>query len=66
MLRRPIAWNRSAARTQDTIYDKFVQLAAEKARARIVGSPQDPATQQGPQACPLPPLHSTYPPTYSL
>ncbi len=38
---------------QDTVYDRFVELAAERARKRVLGDPYDPKTQQGPQAsCP--------------
>ena len=34
---------------QDTVYDRFVELAAERARKRVLGDPYDPKTQQGPQ-----------------
>ena len=34
---------------QENIYDKFVQKSVELAKKRVVGSPQDPNTQQGPQ-----------------
>lgn len=33
----------------ESIYDKFVEKAREKAAARIVGNPFDPQTAQGPQ-----------------
>ncbi len=32
------------------MYDRFVELAAERARKRVVGDPYDAKTQQGPQA----------------
>ncbi len=32
------------------MYDRFVELAAERARKRVLGDPYDPKTQQGPQA----------------
>ncbi|KAF5205373.1 Aldehyde dehydrogenase family 2 member c4 [Thalictrum thalictroides] len=35
---------------QEGIYDRFVQKAAEKAKAWVVGDPFDPLTLQGPQA----------------
>ncbi|CAF4825264.1 unnamed protein product [Pieris macdunnoughi] len=34
---------------QDKIYDKFVEMSAERAKRRIVGNPFDPKTEQGPQ-----------------
>ncbi|CAG2107415.1 unnamed protein product, partial [Medioppia subpectinata] len=33
----------------ENIYDKFVQRSVELAKARVVGDPTDPKTQQGPQ-----------------
>lgn len=34
---------------EESIYDKFVEFSAEKAKQRIVGDPFDPKTEQGPQ-----------------
>jgi aldehyde dehydrogenase (NAD+) len=34
---------------QDKVYDEFVSRLADKARARRLGDPFDPATEQGPQ-----------------
>jgi len=34
---------------QEAVYDRFVELAAERARKRVLGDPYDPKTQQGPQ-----------------
>ena len=34
---------------QEGVYDKFVQKSVELAKKRVVGCPQDPDTQQGPQ-----------------
>ncbi|XP_026741406.1 aldehyde dehydrogenase, mitochondrial [Trichoplusia ni] len=34
---------------EDKIYDKFVELAAERAKRRVVGDPFKPETEQGPQ-----------------
>jgi len=34
---------------QDTIYDKFVALSAERAKRRTVGSPWEDSNEQGPQ-----------------
>ncbi|CAJ0955828.1 unnamed protein product [Ranitomeya imitator] len=34
---------------EDSIYDEFVQRSVERAKRRIVGSPFDPTTEQGPQ-----------------
>jgi aldehyde dehydrogenase (NAD+) len=34
---------------EDTIYDRFVQKSADRARKRTVGDPFNPATEQGPQ-----------------
>lgn len=34
---------------EDTIYDEFVRRSVERAKRRIVGSPFDPSTEQGPQ-----------------
>lgn len=34
---------------QDAIYDEFVERSVERAKARVVGNPFDPKTEQGPQ-----------------
>ncbi|KAM8973995.1 retinal dehydrogenase 2 [Pelodytes ibericus] len=34
---------------EDSIYDEFVQKSVDRAKRRIVGSPFDPTTEQGPQ-----------------
>uniref|UniRef100_A0A3Q2CHE8 aldehyde dehydrogenase (NAD(+)) n=2 Tax=Cyprinodon variegatus TaxID=28743 RepID=A0A3Q2CHE8_CYPVA len=34
---------------EDSIYDEFVRRSVERAKRRIVGSPFDPTTEQGPQ-----------------
>lgn len=34
---------------EDKIYDKFVEMSAERAKRRVVGDPFDPNTEQGPQ-----------------
>ncbi|KAM5172370.1 retinal dehydrogenase 2 isoform 3-T3 [Mantella aurantiaca] len=34
---------------EDSIYDEFVRRSAERAKRRVVGSPFDPTTEQGPQ-----------------
>ncbi|KAJ2949627.1 hypothetical protein O0L34_g15551 [Tuta absoluta] len=34
---------------EDKIYDKFVELSAERAKRRVVGNPFDPNTESGPQ-----------------
>nr|XP_021201072.2 aldehyde dehydrogenase, mitochondrial [Helicoverpa armigera] len=34
---------------EDKIYDKFVELSAERAKRRVVGDPFKPDTEQGPQ-----------------
>ena len=34
---------------EDSIYDAFVEKSVTRARARVVGNPLDPATEQGPQ-----------------
>ncbi|KAL0820991.1 hypothetical protein ABMA28_005640 [Loxostege sticticalis] len=34
---------------EDKIYDKFVELSAERAKRRVVGDPFDPNTESGPQ-----------------
>lgn len=34
---------------EEPIYDEFVQRSVERAKKRIVGSPFDPTTEQGPQ-----------------
>ncbi|KAF9797089.1 hypothetical protein SFRURICE_013556, partial [Spodoptera frugiperda] len=34
---------------EDKIYDKFVEMAAERAKKRVVGDPFKPETEQGPQ-----------------
>eukprot|EP00960_Hanusia_phi_P071670 767601-Hanusia_phi.AAC.1 len=34
---------------QESIYDKFVELATQQSKARVVGDPTNPATMQGPQ-----------------
>ncbi|XP_068622791.1 aldehyde dehydrogenase, mitochondrial [Battus philenor] len=34
---------------EDSIYDKFVELSAERAKKRVVGDPFDASTEQGPQ-----------------
>ena len=34
---------------QEGVYDRFVELAVEKARRRVVGDPFDEGTQQGSQ-----------------
>ncbi|XP_049871420.1 aldehyde dehydrogenase, mitochondrial [Pectinophora gossypiella] len=34
---------------EDKIYDKFVEMSAERAKRRVVGNPFDPKTEQGPQ-----------------
>eukprot|EP00960_Hanusia_phi_P064952 765966-Hanusia_phi.AAC.6 len=34
---------------QESIYDKFVELATQQSKARVLGDPTDPATVQGPQ-----------------
>lgn len=34
---------------EEPIYDEFVQRSVERAKRRVVGSPFDPTTEQGPQ-----------------
>lgn len=34
---------------EEPIYDEFVRRSVERAKRRIVGSPFDPTTEQGPQ-----------------
>lgn len=34
---------------EEPIYDEFVRRSVERAKRRIVGSPFDPMTEQGPQ-----------------
>ncbi|KAI5651557.1 aldehyde dehydrogenase family domain-containing protein [Phthorimaea operculella] len=34
---------------EDKIYDKFVEMSAERAKRRVVGNPFDPKTESGPQ-----------------
>lgn len=34
---------------EEPIYDEFVRKSVERAKRRIVGSPFDPTTEQGPQ-----------------
>ncbi len=34
---------------EESIYDKFVEAAAERAKKRTVGNPFDPKIDQGPQ-----------------
>lgn len=34
---------------EESIYDEFVRRSVERAKRRIVGSPFDPTTEQGPQ-----------------
>lgn len=34
---------------EETIYEEFVRRSVERAKRRIVGSPFDPTTEQGPQ-----------------
>ncbi|KAM9312611.1 retinal dehydrogenase 2 isoform 3-T3 [Gastrophryne carolinensis] len=34
---------------EDSIYDEFVRRSVERAKRRVVGSPFDPTTEQGPQ-----------------
>lgn len=34
---------------EDSIYDEFVRKSVERAKRRVVGSPFDPTTEQGPQ-----------------
>lgn len=44
---------------EESIYDEFVRRSVERAKRRIVGSPFDPTTEQGPQVratCPSPQL----------
>ena len=38
---------------QAGIYEEFVKRSAERAARRTVGSPLDPATENGPQVLPL-------------
>jgi len=33
----------------EAVYDQFVKISVEKAKARVVGDPSDPRTDQGPQ-----------------
>lgn len=43
---------------EESIYDEFVRRSVERAKRRIVGSPFDPTTEQGPQVRPTdPPLY---------
>ncbi|KAK9393784.1 Aldedh domain-containing protein [Crotalus adamanteus] len=35
---------------EETIYEEFVRRSVERAKRRVVGSPLDPTTEQGPQA----------------
>lgn len=37
---------------EESIYDEFVRRSIERAKRRIVGSPFDPTTEQGPQVRP--------------
>lgn len=37
---------------EEPIYDEFVRRSVERAKRRIVGSPFDPTTEQGPQVQP--------------
>lgn len=37
---------------EESIYDEFVRRSVERAKRRIVGSPFDPTTEQGPQVRP--------------
>lgn len=39
---------------EEPIYDEFVRRSVERAKRRIVGSPFDPTTEQGPQVRPAP------------
>lgn len=34
---------------EESIYEEFVQRSVERAKRRVVGSPFDPTTEQGPQ-----------------
>lgn len=34
---------------EEPIYDEFVRRSVERAKRRVVGSPFDPTTEQGPQ-----------------
>ena len=36
---------------EESVYDDFVALSAERAKNRVVGNPYDPNTEQGPQVC---------------